>query len=113
MNIFKFQILSSFLNLIKVFVLTTLFFAKLSAHAQKQYAINRYPSGSIKSHGWINNNQKQEHWHYYYKDSIIKEKGFYKNNLKNGYWKTFYKNKAIASQGAFKDGKKEGYWTFY
>ena len=90
----------------KPLITIILFLTVLTTNAQKEYAINRFHSGNVKSHGWIDNKKKEAHWVYYYQDSLVKEKGTYKD-LEEGSEERFLRS--IFRIGDVQEGPFESY----
>jgi antitoxin component YwqK of YwqJK toxin-antitoxin module len=94
-------------------LLTFLFFIISGVLIEKEYQKNYYPNRSIKSEGWIQNNQKTDYWFYYYPNGNKREEGHYRNNKKCKWW-IFYNAKGeVIKKSEFKENKLEGFSATY
>lgn len=75
--------------------------------------ITYYPNGSIRYTGEYNDNKKDGHWEYYYKDGTKWSEGYFKEGERDGKAITYHENGQIYYEGQYTDGIRSGTWRFY
>ncbi len=80
---------------------------------QKTYQKNFFDNGTIKSEGWIENNQKIDYWKFYYKNEVLQKEGHFLNDKETEFWYFYTESGTKKSEGHFRKGKKNKWWLFY
>ena len=78
-----------------------------------EYIKEFYPTGTLKSEGWIMGDDKIRYWKYYYPNGTLMKKGHYKHNIKVGYWYFYSTNGLLEKEGHFIHGNMGLWWLFY
>lgn len=67
-----------------IYILVLCSFFKMTA--QKEYVKTYFKNGTIKSEGWVQQNQKVDYWFFYFENGKTKEQGHYEANKKCKWW---------------------------
>ncbi|MGB6154178.1 MAG: hypothetical protein WBG48_19500 [Pricia sp.] len=77
------------------------------------YQRDYYPTGKLKSEGWMKNGAKTAYWKFYHSNGRLSEEGHYRNNQRVAYWKFYADNGRPLQKGHYKNGEKWDWWLFY
>ena len=94
------------------FIIIFLLFSS-SVFGQKTYQKIYFDDGSLKSEGWLKNNQKTAYWKFYYENGKLEKEGRFLNNKETKYWYFYRKDGTKEREGHFIKGAKSKWWLFY
>lgn len=98
----------------KLFFMVTLFlFLGNASEEIGMYHRDFYPTGKLKSEGWLNNGAKVEYWKFYHSNGRLSEEGHYKNDRRIAYWKFYTPIGKPVQEGHYENGEKSDWWLFY
>ena len=98
----------------KLFFMVTLFlFLGNPSEENGEYHRDYYPTGKLKSEGWLKNNAKTAYWKYYHPTGKLSEEGHYQNNRRTDYWKFYAVNGNPLQEGHYMNGKMTDWWLFF
>lgn len=78
-----------------------------------EYVKSFFDNGTLKSEGWIDADQKENYWYFYYPNQKVKAKGSYQQNTKEGYWYFYTENGSPEKEGHYKKGVPTSWWRYY
>lgn len=79
----------------------------------KESELVRYPDGSKKLTGHLENGKRHGVWSSWYKDGSLKSELRYRHGKRHGFYKTWYKNGQLRYKGQYHHGERTGTWKFY
>ena len=89
------------------------FLGTTGEEVSEKYVKEFYPSGTLKSEGWVKGNAKIRYWQFYYPNGNPMKKGHYKKDTKVGYWYFYQSNGLLEREGHFVNGTMGLWWLFY
>lgn len=95
------------------FMVTLFLFLGNPSEENGMYHRDYYPTGNLKSEGWLKNNVKTAFWKYYHPNGKLSEEGHYQNNRRVDYWKFYGVNGKPRQEGHYKNGEMFDWWLFF
>ncbi|MEK6153351.1 hypothetical protein WIW50_08825 [Flavobacteriaceae bacterium 3-367] len=91
----------------------TLLLIGISPKMGRVYQKDYYQSGTLRSEGWQNGQNKVGYWKFYHENGVKSEQGHYLRDQRENYWHFYDPRGRLLKQGHYHKGKEVDWWLFY